>query len=131
MGYALCTPQFRAAVDAVRQPFSVNTVAQAAAAEAILHQDDVAERVERNVIERVFVEDGIRELGLLTPDSGANFSWVDLGDHDEDEVIDSLARAGVAVRAGTPLGDPGHFRVTYGTRAENERFLAALRDAIA
>ena len=35
-------PKFRAAVDAVRQPFSVNALAQAAGAEAILHQDDVA-----------------------------------------------------------------------------------------
>ena len=41
-------PQFRAAIDAVRQPFSVNALAQAAAAEAILHQDDVARRVESN-----------------------------------------------------------------------------------
>ena len=48
VGYALCSPKFRAAVDAVRQPFSVNAIAQAAAAEAIRHQDDVAERVERN-----------------------------------------------------------------------------------
>ena len=36
-------PNFRAAVDAVRQPFSVNALAQAAGAEAILHQDDVLE----------------------------------------------------------------------------------------
>ena len=64
--------------------------------------------------------------GLDTPDSQANFSWVDLGDHDEGEVIASLTKAGVAVRPGTPLGGPGHFRVTYGTRPENERFLAAL-----
>jgi histidinol-phosphate/aromatic aminotransferase/cobyric acid decarboxylase-like protein len=34
------------------------------------------------------------------------------------------------VRPGTPLGGPGHLRVTYGTRAENERFLGAL-DSIA
>jgi histidinol-phosphate aminotransferase len=131
VGYAICSPQFRGAVDAVRQPFSVNMIAQAAAAEAILHQDDVFDRVQGNLIERVFVEEGVRELGLSTPDSGANFSWVDLGDHDEGEVIGSLTRAGVAVRPGTPLGGPGHFRVTYGSRAENQRFLAALSDAIA
>jgi len=130
VGYALCSPQFRAAVDAVRQPFSVNAIAQAAAAEAILHQDDVANRVERNVVERVFVEEGIRELGLRTPDSQANFSWVYLGDHDEGDVVDVLARAGVAVRPGASLGGPAHLRVTYGTRAENERFLAALAEVI-
>jgi histidinol-phosphate aminotransferase len=128
VGYALCSPQFRAAVNAVRQPFSVNGLAQAAATEAIRHQDEVADRVERNVIERVFVEDALHELGFATAESQANFSWIDLGDLDEGEVVESLARAGVAVRPGAPLGGPGHLRVTYGTRAENERFLAALRD---
>ena len=37
---------------------------RSAAAEAILHADDVAERVERTIVERVFVEEGVRELGL-------------------------------------------------------------------
>src|SRR5204863_1021575 len=81
-GYALCSAKFRAAVDAVRQPFSVNELAQVAAAEAILHQDDVADRVERTIAERLFVEEGVRELGLEPPDSQANFSWVPLGDLD-------------------------------------------------
>ena len=125
VGYALCSPQFRAAVDAVRQPFSVNAIAQAAGAEAILHQDDVATRVERNIVERMFVEDGVRELGLSTPDSQANFSWVELGDHEEAEVIDSLSKAGVAVRAGTPLGGPGplprHIRDARRERALSRR----------
>ncbi len=57
VGYALGSPAFRGAVDAVRQPFSVNAIAQAAAAEAILHQDDVVERVERTIVERVWVEE--------------------------------------------------------------------------
>jgi histidinol-phosphate aminotransferase len=126
VGYALCSPQFRAAVDAVRQPFSVNVLAQAAATEAIRHQDDVVDRVERNVVERVIVEEELREMGFATAESQANFAWIDLGDLDEEEVVESLAKAGVAVRPGTPLGGPGHLRVTYGTHAENERFLEAL-----
>jgi histidinol-phosphate aminotransferase len=128
-GFALCSPGFRSAVDAVRQPFSVNHLAQTAAAEAILHQDDVVDRVEKNMIERLFVEERIRELGLEAADSEANFCWISLGDRDEAEVLDALARAGVAVRGGTALGGPGHLRVTYGSRPENERFLAALAEA--
>jgi histidinol-phosphate aminotransferase len=128
VGYALCSPQFRAAVDAVRQPFSVNTLAQAAATEAIRHQDDVVDRVEKNIVEKVFVEEGLGELGFTTAESQANFTWVSLGDLDEGEVIASLTRAGVAVRPGTPLGGPGHIRVTFGTHAENERFLAAMAE---
>jgi histidinol-phosphate aminotransferase len=130
VGYALCGARFRAAVDAVRQPFSVNELAQVAATEAILHQDDVAQRVERTIVERLFVEEGLRELGLEPAESAANFSWVPLGDRDEEEVVRSLGESGVVVRAGAGLGGPGHIRVTYGTRTENQRLLEALAAAL-
>jgi histidinol-phosphate aminotransferase len=129
-GYALCSAKFRGAVDAVRQPFSVNELAQTAAAEAILHADDVAERVERTIVERIFVEEGLRELGLEPPGSQANFSWIPLGELDEADVIRGLGERGIVVRGGTGLGGPGHIRVTYGTRVENERFLGALAAAM-
>ena len=45
-------------------------------------------------------------------------------------MIEGLARRGVLVREGTALGAPGHLRVTYGTRPENDRFLAALDGAL-
>ena len=130
VGYALTSAKVRAALDAVRQPFSVNALAQAAGAEAIRHSDDVAQRVERTIVERVFVEEGVRELGLRTPDSHANFSWIDLGEADEAEVVKSLGDSGVVVRPGTPLGGPGHIRVSYGVREQNQRFLDALAAAL-
>jgi histidinol-phosphate aminotransferase len=129
-GYALGSAKFRAAVDAVRQPFSVNELAQVAGAEALMHGDDVLGRVERTIVERVFVEEGARDLGLDPPDSQANFSWIPLGDHDEAEVIQRLGERGIVVRGGTSLGGPGHIRVTYGTRGENERFLEAVEAAV-
>jgi histidinol-phosphate aminotransferase len=130
VGYGLGSARFRSAVHAVRQPFPVNGVAQAAAAEAMLHQDEVASRVERTVAERLWVEEELGELGLRTADTHANFSWVALGDRHEDEVVEALGRAGVIVRPGAQLGGPGHIRVTHGTRAENERLLRALRDVL-
>jgi histidinol-phosphate aminotransferase len=130
VGYGLCSEDFRLGVDRVRQPFSVNALAQAAAAEALLHQDEVARRVERTAVERLFFEEELAERGLDTTDSQANFSWVSFGDRDEDEVIEALARRGVIVRAGKALGQEGWMRVTYGTRPENERFLAALDEAL-
>ncbi len=130
VGYGLGSPQFRSALDAVRQPYSVNSIAQAAAAEAILHQDDVASRVEKNLAERSWVEERVGELGLVTAPTQSNFSWIDLGDRDEAEVVEALGAAGVAVRPGTPLGGPGHIRVSYGTRPENEKFISALSDAL-
>jgi histidinol-phosphate aminotransferase len=131
VGFALGSEDFKVAVDRVRQPFSVNHLAQTAATEALRHQDDVVRRVEWNVVERLWLEEQLAELGLDVADSQANFCWVSLGEHDEAEVIGALSRAGVAVRPGMGLGGPGHLRMTHGTRAENERFIAALRGAIA
>jgi len=126
VGYALGSEEFRLAVDRVRQPFSVNALALAAATEALNHQDEVERRVEQTAIERVHVEMELEERGFETSDSQANFSWVSLGERDEDEVVDGLAQLGVIVRAGAALGQEAWMRVTYGTRRENDRFLAAL-----
>jgi histidinol-phosphate aminotransferase len=130
VGYAVGSAKFRAAVDAVRQPFSVNALAQAAGAEAILHQDDVRRRVESTVAARLTVEEGLGELGLRTTETHANFSWVDLGDADEAEILAGLAAEEIAVRPGKALGGPGHIRVSYGTGAENQRFLRVLSDLL-
>lgn len=129
-GYAICSPGLRAAMDAVRQPFSVNLLAQVAAAEALAHDDDVVARVERNAAERAWVEGRLADMGLSTAATQANFSWVDLGGRDEEQVFRGLAERGVVVRSGTGLGGPGHLRVTYGTRPENERFLGALGELV-
>jgi histidinol-phosphate aminotransferase len=126
VGYALGSAEFRLAVDRVRQPFSVNALAQAAATEALNHMDELERRVEQTAIERIHVESELEERGFETTDSHANFSWVSLGDRDEDEIVDGLAKQGVIVRAGGALGQDGWMRVTYGTRQENDRFLAAL-----
>jgi histidinol-phosphate aminotransferase len=130
VGYAIGSPKFRAAVDAVRQPFSVNALAQAAGAEAIRHQDDVLRRVESTIAARLTVEEALHEIGLRTSDSQANFSWIDLGDADEAAVIAGLTGREIAVRPGKALGGPGHIRVSYGTGEENGRFLRVLSELL-
>ncbi len=79
VGYALGSEDFRVAVDRVRQPFSVNALAQAAAVEALRHQDEVERRVERTAVERLHVDEALAARGLETTDSEANFCWVSLG----------------------------------------------------
>jgi histidinol-phosphate aminotransferase len=134
VGFGLCgSEEFRTAVDQVRQPFFCNAAAQAAAIEALRHQDEVARRVERNLAERIGLEDGLRALGIEPAESQANFVWFDLpGDDDEQRaeaergVIEGLAQRGILVRSGASLGRAGALRVTVGTAAEDERFLEAL-----
>jgi histidinol-phosphate aminotransferase len=126
VGYALCGSEtFRTAVDQVRQPFFCNAAAQAAAIEALKHQDEVARRVERNLAERTSLVVELEALGLSVAESQANFIWFDVGEN-EPEIVKELGQRGVLVRAGGALGRPGALRVTVGTQAENERFVEAL-----
>jgi histidinol-phosphate aminotransferase len=128
VGYALCgSESFRTAVDQVRQPFFCNAAAQAAALEALKHQDEVTRRVERNLAERMTLEEGLRALGIEPAPSQANFVWFDLPETvSEADVMRGLSMTGVLVRSGEALGREGALRVTVGTEAENERFLEAL-----
>jgi histidinol-phosphate aminotransferase len=128
VGFALCGSEaFRTAVDQVRQPFFCNAAAQAAATEALRHQDEVHARVERTIAARLGLEEGLRELGLEPAESQANFVWVGLPEQaGERAVVDGLAERKVLVRAGAALGREGFLRVTVGTEDENERFLSAL-----
>jgi histidinol-phosphate aminotransferase len=136
IGYALCgSAEFRAAVDQLRQPFHVNVAAQAAATEALKHQDEVDRRVERTLAERLALERRLDDLGLWVARSDANFVWVRLPEADdpaaaEAEIVSGLAGRGVLVRAGVSLGRAGALRVTVGTERENARFVGELAQLI-
>ena len=128
VGFALAgSERFVQAVDQVRQPFFCNAAAQAAAIEALKHQDAVAERVERAIVARVEMESGLERLGIAVAESHANFCWLHLPEGVEEKaVVDGLAERGVLVRAGTALGREGVLRVTFGRPDENARFLREL-----
>jgi histidinol-phosphate aminotransferase len=132
VGFALCgSEELRLAIDHVRQPFFCNAAAQAAATEALRHQDEVERRVTETIAARLELEEGLREVGIDPAESQANFVWFELpAEREERDVVDGLARRGILVRAGTGLGREGALRVTVGTPAENRRFLAALGELL-
>jgi histidinol-phosphate aminotransferase len=132
VGFALCgSPEMPRALDQVRQPFFCNAIAQAAATEALAHQDAVTDRVTRTIAERISVQERLVALGLQVADSQANFCWLHLGEErDELEVMAGLEQRGVLVRGGSALGREGALRVTYGTAQENLRFLDALGEVL-
>ncbi|MHB8491420.1 MAG: histidinol-phosphate transaminase [Solirubrobacteraceae bacterium] len=145
VGYALCgSERLPQALDQVRQPFFCNTLAQAAAVEALAHQDAVAERITRTIAERISVGERLAALGLDPADSQANFCWFSLLGAGSDGVppddaelaafeaaaVKGLAQRKVLVRAGSALGKPGALRVTYGTPEENRRMLDALQETL-
>jgi histidinol-phosphate aminotransferase len=134
VGYALCgSDEFATAVNQMRQPFFCNTVAQAAAVEALKHQDNVAQRVERAVAARIEMTEDLEGIGCKVPDSQANFVWAKLPIPDgkdpaefEDYVLRTLASRGILIRAGADLGRPGSIRPSFGTPPQNRRFVEEL-----
>jgi len=132
VGYGLCGAQdLPAAVNQLRQPFHLNIAAQAAAVEALRHQDEVERRVTRTLAARLALEDGLRELGLRVAESDANFIWLWLPEETvEADLLAGLRERSVLVRAGASLGREGALRVTVGSEGENARFVRALGELL-
>jgi histidinol-phosphate aminotransferase len=132
VGFGLCgSEDFVGAVNQVRQPFFVNVAAQAAAVEALKHGHAVVERVERAVVARIHMEEGLAAMGMQVAESQANFVWFDLPeDADEPEIVRSLKERDIIVRAGGSLGRPGALRVSFGPQSHNQRFLDALGELL-
>ncbi len=122
VGYMVGAPELIAELRRVQLPFTVSALAQAAAIEAVRHQDRVAERVERNAEGLKLFTEALTERGIPLAESQTNFVYCRPTD-DGEALAEALLPHGVIVRV---MGDPGWIRVTVGTEAENLAFFAAL-----
>jgi histidinol-phosphate aminotransferase len=129
-GYGFAAPEIVDAYHRAREPFNVNSLAQAAAVAALGDEEHMRATVASNARGRKRLEAALRALGAEPVESFANFVVAKLGRPDL-PVYEALLRRGVIVRACTPLGMPGHIRVTVGTEAGIERFLAAFGEVYA
>ncbi len=121
VGYAMAAPGLIEMVDKTQSPFAINEVAQRAALASIDVHDQVMERVRELIAERDRVSSQLAERAYRLPKSEGNFIWLPLGDLSVDVHLE-LEKAGVVTRLFPGEG----VRVTIGTAAENDRFLAAL-----
>ncbi|MCF8609316.1 histidinol-phosphate transaminase [Gordonia sp. HY285] len=119
IGYAVGDPTVITALGKIHVPFSVGSVAQAAAVASLRAQDELLARTDAVVDERTRVTARLRALGYPVPDSQANFIWLALGD-DAVPFAAASTDAGVIVR---PFARDG-VRVTVTDTAENDAFLA-------
>jgi histidinol-phosphate aminotransferase len=125
IGYGLMPAYFAELLHRVRQPFNVNTLAQAAAIAALEDQKFLAETVRLVTDELDFIYRGLDELGIPYHRSYANFLLIRLNKK-ADAVFEDLLRQGVIVRSMSSYGYPDCIRVSVGQHHENVRFLAAL-----
>ncbi|MFZ5825086.1 MAG: histidinol-phosphate transaminase [Bacillota bacterium] len=125
LGYGVMRPALLAPIYTARDPFSVNNLAVAAGLAALEDTDHLARSLALTREGKAFLYDAFERLGLPFVKSEANFILFD-AKQPAAQVFDRLLRLGVLVRPCGSFGLPTHLRVTVGTAAENQRFLAAL-----
>jgi histidinol-phosphate aminotransferase len=125
LGYGIGCAELVAAIEKIRQPFNINSLAQAAAIAAIDDCGHVRATRENNRRGLQFLETSFRRLGLEHVPSHANFVLARVGDGAG--ITQALQKSGVIVR---PMGGyqlPEWIRISVGTPDENQRCMDALR----
>jgi histidinol-phosphate aminotransferase len=128
-GYAACSDGNL--LNAVAPVLGVNALTQAAVEHALRTGDAEVERRRGQVVrERERLIPALRELGLDSTDSQANFVWLRAGDRSGDQLANALRAQGVIVAPGGPLGEDHHIRATIRDEQATIRLLRALENAL-
>lgn len=128
VGYGFADPEIVKSFNAARSPFDINSLALAGAEAALSDFDHLARTLQVNREGMTQIVEAAHEMGLKTVPSQANFVCIKVGD--SKEVTEKLLHLGVIVRPGVQLGMPEHIRVSIGTKAQNDRFISALKQSL-
>jgi len=133
VGFAIAQPELTDLLNRLRQPFNVNTLAQAAAIAALNDKAFLEKSAALNAQGYRRLTEAFDKLGLEYVPSYGNFVLVRVGNDDDagDRVNVALLKQGVIVRPVGNYGLPQWLRVTIGLPEENEAFLAALEKTLA
>ena len=125
IGYGLMPSYLAELLNRVRQPFNVNSLAQAAAVAALEDEGFLKDTVNLVSAELDFIYDALDNVGIEYWKSQANFLMIKVGKN-ANEVFEDLLKQGIIVRSMTSYGYPDCIRVTVGLHDENVRLLEVL-----
>ena len=129
IGYGIASREIIDILNCLREPFNVNSMAQAAA-EAVLGDEAYYRKIAKDVNEqRQYL---YRSLGKMKVDyevSFTNFILVHVGG-DSSKMAASLLKKGVIIRDMAAWGLKGYIRVSIGSASENKRFIKTLADCL-
>ncbi len=128
IGYGVATADLVEVLHKTRQPFNVNSIAQAGALAAL--EDDAHLRETKRVIDegRAYLQEQFCELKVPFVPAIANFVMVNVGDGCA--LFEKLLRRKIIVRPLKGYGLPEWVRISVGTMEENKRLITALRELI-
>jgi histidinol-phosphate aminotransferase len=123
VGYGFAPGGLVEAIDKVREPFNVNSIAQAGAAACLDDIEELNRRRQLNFDQRQRLYQAFERLGLRYYPSAANFVWVYVPDAATS--FNELLERGVIVR---PFPPSGGLRVGVGTEAATDATIAAFNE---
>lgn len=129
IGYGLASRDVIAVLNKVREPFNVNSIAQAAAVAALGDEKYVKDSVSLVLEEKEKFYNVFKSLGVEYFKSKANFVLVNTK-RDSVKIFENLLKEGVIVREMSAWGLKGFIRVSIGLPEENEAFFKAFAEAL-
>ena len=133
IGFGIAQPVITDLLNRIRQPFNVNSLAQAAAVAALNDSAFLQRSAQLNRDGYHQLTQAFEELGLEYVPSFGNFVLVKVGDDNEAGARVNLAllKQGIIVRPVGNYGLPQWLRVTIGLPNENAAFIDALKKLLA
>ena len=128
IGYGIGHADLIAALEKIRQPFNINSLAQAGALAALDDTEHIQRTRSNNEVGLRFYENAFRRMELQHVPSVTNFILVKVGDGQR--VFAELQKRGVIVRPVAIYQLPEWVRISIGTPAENARCVAALQEVL-
>ncbi|MBU1088071.1 MAG: histidinol-phosphate transaminase [Candidatus Omnitrophica bacterium] len=126
IGWAAASKEIAGYLNQVREPFNVNSLAQAGAIAALNDKKHIANS--RKLVKQglKFFDQEFRSMDLFFVPSAANFVLVKVGGNSK-IVYEKLLRKGIIVREMTAWGLKDFIRITIGNSKENSLFIAELK----
>ncbi len=129
VGYGFANPELLFMLSKVRSPFNINILAQVACIAAMDCDDHVRASVEHVKKEKAFVLKELDRIGLSYLAEEGNFIAVNV-ERDIVPVFTEMQRRGVIVRPLHGYDMPHWFRMSFGHRFENEKFIRVLEEVL-
>jgi histidinol-phosphate aminotransferase len=127
VGYLVSDVAVKDAMMIVRLPYHLSALTQASAQVAIDHRAELLGGVATIIAARESVVLALRDMGLTTITSSANFVLFTGFKQEAPQLWAALLEKGVLIR---DVGLSGYLRVTIGNEAENALFVTALKELI-
>lgn len=132
IGFGVAQPTLTELLNRIRQPFNVNSLAQAAAIAALADEDFLKRAAQLNTQGYAQLTAAFTAMGIDYVPSAGNFILLKVGedDHAGARVSLALLKLGIIVRPVASYGLPQHIRVSIGLPEENAAFLVALKQVL-